>query len=162
MSTHMTTPAMDFTLTRDAFGHLSLTDAAGERHDHIQVVRAFPIAAPDEGISVLSAEGHELAWITHLDQTDPATRQLLNETLAARDFMPVLTRLKSVSSFATPSTWEVDTDRGPTQFVLRGEENIRRLPDEMLMIADEHGIQYLIRHLPALDAHSRKLLDRFL
>ena len=76
--------------------------------------------------------------------------------------MPVLQRLKSVSSYATPSTWAVDTDRGPTRFVLRGEENIRRLPGEMLMIADEHGIQYLIKSLPALDAHSRKLLDRFL
>ena len=59
-------------------------------------------------------------------------------------------------------TWEVDTDRGPTRFVLRGEENIRRLPGGMLMIADEHGIQYLIRKLRALDKPSRKLLDRFL
>ncbi|MBT0960468.1 cyanophycin metabolism-associated DUF1854 family protein [Denitromonas iodatirespirans] len=158
----MTTPAMDFTLTRSPFGHLCLTDAEGVRHEQVQVVRAFPIAAPDEGISLLSADGHELAWIAHLDQLDANTRRLIEDTLAARDFMPVLLRLKSVSSFATPSTWEVDTDRGPTRLVLRGEENIRRLPGGMLMIADEHGIQYLIRKLRGLDAHSRKLLDRFL
>ncbi|WP_323004413.1 DUF1854 domain-containing protein [Denitromonas sp.] len=153
---------MDFSLTRDAFGHLTLTDAAGVAHHHVQAVRAFPIAAPDEGISLLSTEGTELAWIAHLDQLDADTRTLVDEALATRDFMPVLQRLKSVSSFATPSTWEVDTDRGPTRFVLRGEENIRRLPGGMLMIADEHGIQYLIRKLRALDKPSRKLLDRFL
>lgn len=153
---------MDFTLTRTPFGHLSLTDAHGTCHEPVQAVRAFPIAAPDEGISLLSADGHELAWIAHLDQVEPDTRALIESALATRDFMPVLLRLKSVSSFATPSTWEVDTDRGPTRFVLHGEENIRRLPGGALMIADEHGIQYLIRKLRSLDAHSRKLLDRFL
>jgi hypothetical protein len=30
------------------------------------------------------------------------------------------------------------------------------------MIADRHGVHYLIRDLAALDKHSRKLLDRFL
>jgi hypothetical protein len=32
----------------------------------------------------------------------------------------------------------------------------------MLLIADSHGINYLIRDSQALDAHSRRLLDRFL
>jgi hypothetical protein len=50
--------------------------------------------------------------------------------------MPVLKRLKSVSSFATPSTWEVDTDRGPTRFTLKGEEDIRRLGPDLLIVND--------------------------
>ena len=149
-------------LVRDAFGHLVFTDAEGVRHEQVAAVRAFPIAAPNEGISLLSQDGHELVWLAHLDQVEATPRSLIEEALATRDFMPTVLRLKSVSSFATPSTWEVDTDRGPTRLVLRGEENIRRLPGGMLMIADEHGIQYLIRKLKALDAHSRKLLDRFL
>ena len=39
-----------FELRRDAFGHLVLTDAAGRDHVGVQAVRAFPIAAPDEGV----------------------------------------------------------------------------------------------------------------
>ena len=76
--------------------------------------------------------------------------------------MPEIERLEKVSSFATPSTWQVRTDRGEARFVLKGEEDIRRLPGGILLIADANGIQYLIRDLFALDRHSRKLLDRFL
>jgi hypothetical protein len=41
--------------------------------------------------------------------------------------MPVITRIVSVASFATPSTWQVETDRGTATLVLKGEEDIRRL-----------------------------------
>lgn len=51
---------------------------------------------------------------------------------------------------------------GPTEFVLKGEEDIRRLSVNTLIVSDAHGVQYLIRHLPSLDRHTRKLLDRFL
>ena len=67
-----------------------------------------------------------------------------------------------VSSYATPSFWQVITDRGETALTLKGEENIRRLPGNALLIADSHGINYLIRDRLALDAQSRKFLDRFL
>ncbi len=87
---------------------------------------------------------------------------LLSEALEQREFMPVLRSLKSVSSFATPSTWVVETDRGPTSFVLKGEEDIRRLGPGLLIVNDAHGVQYLIRDLMEMDKHSRKLLDRFL
>ena len=126
------------------------------------VVRAFPIGAPEEGISLLDADGHERAWIERLAECPAPQRELIMTALQQREFMPVLRRLKSVSSFATPSTWEVETDRGPTSFVLKGEEDIRRLSAELLIVNDAHGVQYLIRDLGAMDRASRKLLDRFL
>ncbi len=89
-------------------------------------------------------------------------QRLLVDALEQREFMPVLRCLKSVSSFATPSTWTVETDRGPTSFVLKGEEDIRRLGPGLLIVNDAHGVQYLIRDLMSMDRHSRKLLDRFL
>ena len=52
----MTAP--DFDLRRDAFGHLVLTDAAGREHVGVVAVRAFPIGAPDEGISLVDGDGH--------------------------------------------------------------------------------------------------------
>ena len=76
--------------------------------------------------------------------------------------MPEITQLLDVSSFATPSTWTVQTNRGDTQFVLKAEDDIRRISASTLMIADRHGVHYLIRNLITLDKHSRKLLDRFL
>jgi hypothetical protein len=152
----------NFTLTRDAYGRLVFHAASGERHDGVTPVRAFPIGAPDDGISILSAEGHEIGWADRLADLPATTRELVEEELASREFVPEIAQLLSVSSFACPSTWQVRTDRGDTALVLKGEEDIRRLSATRLLIADSNGIQYLVRALGRLDRHSRKLLDRFL
>ena len=151
-----------FQLQRNALGRLVLTDAKGLQHEGVVPVRAFPIAAPLEGLSLLSADGRELAWLPDLDGLAPAMRALLEEELNQREFVPVIKRIKAVSTFSTPSIWTVETDRGETRFVLKGEEDIRRLEGPDLMISDSHGVQFLLRDRWALDKHSRKLLERFL
>ena len=50
----------NFQLERDSYGRLVLTAENGERHEGVTPVRAFPIAAPDEGISLVNFEGHEV------------------------------------------------------------------------------------------------------
>lgn len=158
-----TTPApAAFQLERQPSGRLLFTGADGERHDGVVPVRAFPLAAPDEGISLVSTEGHELAWVDQLQALPPDLRTLLQEELALRDFVPEIRRLKSVSTFGTPSVWAVETDRGDTSFVLAGEEDIRRLGRTGLLIAGSQGVQYSVRDMTALDRASRRLLERFL
>jgi hypothetical protein len=152
----------DFQLTRNAFGRLVFRSADAGTHEGVVPVRAFPIAAPDEGLSLVNAEGRELAWIPSLSSLSGETRKLVEEELASREFLPQIQRLVHVSSFATPSTWDVETDRGAARLVLKGEEDIRRIAHTTLLIADSHGVQYLIKDLAVLDKHSRKLLDRFL
>jgi hypothetical protein len=149
-------------LTRDPHGQLQLTTADGGVHEGVIPVRAFPIAAPTEGIALVGADGHELAWIDRLDDLPDTTRTLIEEELASREFVPEIRRLRHVSTFAIPSTWNVETDRGETQFILKGEEDIRRLGAATLLIGDSHGVQYLIRDLFSLDKTSRRLLDRFM
>jgi hypothetical protein len=149
-------------LARDALGRLVLTCADGERHVGVAPVRAFPIQAPDEGISLMTADGREAAWIPSLAALAPALRSLIEEELHGREFMPVIRAIHAVSSYATPSTWHVATDRGDTSFVLRGEEDIRRIGQDTLLISDSHGIHFLLRDLQGLDRQSRKILDRFL
>lgn len=124
--------------------------------------RAFPLSAPEEGIGLIGADGHELAWVERLDALPPESRRLLREALAARDFTPEIQRIVRVSGFITPCTWTVATDRGETDFLLRSEESIRRLSANDLLIVDGRGVHYRIRDLTALDAQSRKWLDRFL
>lgn len=155
-------PTTDFQLSRNAFGRLVMTMADGTTHEGVVAVRAFPISAPDGGVGLMSTDGHELAWLPSLAGLAPAQRAIVEAELGAREFMPEIRRIVGVSTFATPSVWEVDTDRGRTSLVLRGEEDIRRLVGTTLLISDSHGIHYLIRDLLALDKHSRKLLDRFL
>jgi hypothetical protein len=153
---------VSFALSRNSFGHLCLTDQSGQLHEQVVPVRAFPISSPHESIAIVDRDGHELIWLDQLEQTSPENQVLINAEFAIREFMPVLTEIKSVSSFTTPSTWWVETSRGSTEFTLRGEENIRRINPTTYLIADAHGVQYLIEDIKALDKHSRRLLDRFL
>lgn len=149
-------------LFRNEFGSLVLVTADGERHAGIAPVRAFPIQAPDEGVSLMTGDGREVALIPSLAALPTAQRALIEEELQGREFMPEIRAIRSVSSYATPSTWQVSTDRGDTSFVLRGEEDIRRIGQDTLLISDSHGIHFLLRDLHGLDRQSRKILDRFL
>jgi hypothetical protein len=82
--------------------------------------------------------------------------------LSNREFLPEIVRIRHVSAFASPSTWLVATTRGDATLVLKGEDDIRRIGDRTLMIADAHGVHFLIRDLKKLDKPSRRMLDRFL
>jgi hypothetical protein len=151
-----------FDLYRDPYGVWMLRLADGQEHAKVTVVRPFPITAPAESVSILSQEGRELLWVERLADLPGPKQETLIEALTQREFMPEIQRLVDVSSYTTPSTWVVETDRGTTELVLKGEEDIRRLNGQTLIISDAHGVQYLIRHLPSLDRMTRKQLDRFM
>jgi hypothetical protein len=153
---------MDFKLTRNTAGRLVFTDVQGEPHAGVVPVRAFPISAPDEGLSLLGEDGHELCWISSLGTVPEPARALIEAELAQREFMPKILRIESVSSFGTPSKWQVSTNRGDTELLLKAEDHIRRLTHTTLLITDGHGVSFLIQDIDAMDHHSRKLLDRFL
>ena len=150
-------------LALDAHGRLVLTLPGGVEHAGVTPVRAFPIAAPQDGLSLVGTDGHELLWIDRLDQLEAAPRALIEAELALREFVPEIERIDAVSSFSTPSTWAVQTDRGPVQLVLKAEEDIRRLAGRThLLIVGGDGVQFRVRDTAALDRHSRRLLERFL
>lgn len=151
-----------FQLHRNSFGRLVFTDADGAVQEGVVPVHAFPISAPAEGVALVNPDGHELRWIEHLTDLPDEIRNLLEEELASREFIPEIKCIRNVSTFATPSIWEVETDRGHTSFILKGEDDIRRLNHTTLLIADSNSIHYLIRDILHLDKNSRRLLDRFL
>jgi hypothetical protein len=152
----------DFKLSRNAAGRLVLTGANGVSHEGVVPVRAFPISAPDAGLSLLGEDGHELRWINRLSEVPEDTRSLLESELTQREFMPEIVGIKQVSSFATPSKWQVSTNRGDTELLLKAEDHIRRLTNTSLLITDGHGVSFMIRDVEILDKHSRRLLERFL
>jgi hypothetical protein len=157
------TTTTSFPLQRDAFGKLIWTTAENQRFEGVVPIRAFPIQSPEVGISLVNLDGEEVAWIEELASVPEPAQTLIREELATREFMPVISQIVAVASFSTPCTWSVKTDRGDTEFVLRGDEDIRRIgTGGTLLISDSHGIQYLVRDQFAMDAKSKKILDRFL
>lgn len=154
-----------YSLRKDAFGNLEMVWSDHPVIERVTPVRPFPFSDPQDGLSFVDSDGHEVLWLNSINDLSSADRALVDEALAAREFMPVITRIDSVSSFNTPSTWQVETQQGKTQLVLKGEEHIRRINGmggNHLLISDNHGIQFLIKDVTQLDKHSRRLLDRFL
>ena len=154
-----------YSLRKDAFGNLELVWSDHPVIERVTPVRPFPFSDPEDGLSFVDSDGHEVLWLDSINDLSTADRALVDDALAVREFMPVINRIDSVSSFNTPSTWQVETAQGKTQLVLKGEEHIRRINGmggNHLLISDNHGIQFLIKDVSQLDKHSRRLLDRFL
>ena len=103
-----------------------------------------------------------MLWFDDLATLSQEQKDSVLQAVTQREFMPEIEKLNAVSSFVAPCTWFVKTNRGDAEFLLKGEEDIRRLSSQTLIVVDAHGVQFLIRELPSMDRHSRKLLDRFL
>jgi hypothetical protein len=149
-------------LERDDAGRLVLVNNDGTRVVGVVPVRAFPLSQPDRGISLVSPQGSEAAWVDDVHSLSSATQALLKEELATREFRPTITSINTVSTFSTPSTWAVTTTRGDCEFVLKAEEDIRRLEGSRLLITSGDGVCFEVHDRWALDRASKRLLERFL
>ena len=154
--------SVTFSLELDAQGRLSVTDSQGRRHENVEPIRAFPISDPEHWISICDSNGREVVQVRDLNELPPEQRELLLTELARREFVPVIRRIESISSLAEPCEWFVETDRGRTSFVLNSDEHVRKLGQDRALILDSHGLRYLVPDAKQLDAHSRRLLSRYL
>ena len=151
-----------FSLSKNERGQLTLIDAAGRKHENVEPIRAFPISDPEHWISLCDPNGREIVQIRDLAELSAEQRTLLLSELTRREFVPVIRRIESISSLAEPCEWFVETDRGPTSFVHNSDEHVRKLGQDRALILDSHGLRYLVPDAKQMDAHSRRLLSRYL
>jgi hypothetical protein len=149
-------------LTLDEQGRLVLATPDGSRHVGVEPVRAFPLSEPGRWVSICDPEGRELLCLESLDALPEASRILLEEELSLSEFVPVIQRIVRVTGDSTPSDWDVETDRGPTRFTLDGEDDVRSLGPYRVLISDSRKVRFHIPDTRALDASSRRILDRYL
>jgi hypothetical protein len=153
--------AGNFKLDRDEWGRLVLTDGVSQRRVPVQAMRAFPISNHHHAISICDQEGQELLFLDSLDEVPPDTRAILEMELAQREFVPIIRRILNNPPDTEPTQWRVETDRGVTTFELERDSDVYRSDSNQVTIVDSHGIRYLILDLAALDARSRRVIDRF-
>jgi hypothetical protein len=159
MTTAMT-QAAQFEL--DPWGRLLLMPADGGAAIPVSPVRMFPISAPDEWVALCDPTGKEVVCLNELSVLAPHNRQLLENELASREFIPVIQRVHHVSSLSEPCEWDVETDRGRTKFVLTSEDDVHRMSPTSAVFIDAHGTRYLIRDARQLDALSRRYVEWYL
>lgn len=148
----------DVRVTEDAFGRLTLTLASGEEVKGVVPVRAWPLSAPGELISLVGSNGQEVLMLRTLEELPAESRTLIERALSRREFMPEISQVLAASN-TEPSSWHVATDRGEARFVLPSEDNIRAV-GEGVILTDEHGVRYRIPDLRKLDKRSQKLISR--
>lgn len=146
-------------LRHDAFGRLTLSDGSGRNFLGVIPARLFPLSMPNHWVSLADSAGVELICIENLETLDEGSRIALERELAARDFLPVITRIVHVSGMSVPCEWRVETDRGATTFVLSAEEDIRRIGPDRILIVDSHRMRYLVPDVNALDSLGRDWLE---
>ena len=146
-------------LLRRPHGRLDFVAADGSVHADVDLLRAFPVSAPRGPVAIVADDGTELAWIESLAGLPEAFRESLLEALSAREFLPVIARIEAIAD-TDPAEWTVATDRGPRRFTVASPEDVDRLADGSAFVVDTSGVRYRIPDLEALDAHSRRLLDR--
>jgi len=149
------------TFSLDEQGQLWAIERPGDAPIAVSARRAFPLTRPDGFVCVVDARGHERACMTTLDELPEASRDALRQALADTEFLPVVLRILGITQDATTSSWQVDTDRGTTEFLVDQEDHVRLLDDGRHLISDSHGMRYLVPEPGALDLPSRKLLARF-
>ena len=149
-------------VSRDPWGKLQLHDRQSGTTQFFVPIRLFPISDPEHWISLYSAAGKEITCFESLTDLEPATRELLEAELATQGFFPIIEKVLHISSLAEPCEWSVVTDRGPTRFVLKSEDDVRRLGPHRAFIVDAHGIRYLIRDSREMDATSRHFVEWYL
>lgn len=152
-------PDPGWRLERLPHGRVDFLAASGQRHEDVDVVRAFPLSHPDGLVAIVAADGSELAWIESLAALGDELAADLRAELAAREFLPLIARIDAVND-AEPAEWSVVTDRGPRRFRVAGSDDVSRPGDGSAVITDTHGVRYRIPSLAALDAASRRLFEK--
>lgn len=148
-----------FLLSRDEWSHLKLTDSAGREYCDVSVVPLFPISASKQWVAIVSTEGEEIACLDSIQGLSASNILLLEEELALREFIPVIEKIVSVSGITEPCEWFVDTNHGSTSFVLKTEEDVRRISAKAVNITDANGIRYRVEDMKKLDKRSRAFVE---
>lgn len=151
--------SLDFSLLRDEWGQLTFQRSVGETPVPVWGAPLFPISHPDQWIAVCSADGTELACVVDPARLPSHVWKLLKEDLDRREFVPIIQRIVWVSGNSEPCELKVQTDRGPTTFVLKSEDDIRRIGDHQILIIDAHKTRYFIPDLRNVDAKTRRIVE---
>ena len=132
-------------------------------YPRVRVVAAFPLTSPGRDVCFLDGKDNEIGEVESLSDFTAAQRRIVEAELAKRYYMPVITRLRSVKDEFGLSYWDVETDRGPREFVLRGStEHVTQIDERRLMIVDIDGNRFELRDWDRLDAKSYGLVVRLL
>ncbi len=133
----------------------------GEERSYIRVrpVQASPLAHTDRYVSLLDIKNEEVAFIRDLNDLDEGSRKVIEEELTHRYLRATIERIDSIQMEYGVTYWDVMTDRGRREFVIRGHENTHWASDTRVLLTDVDGNRFEIVDYTRLDPHSVQLIE---
>ena len=129
---------------------------AGSRtFKRVRVKLGRPLYRPGDYASILGEKG-EVGLLVNLEGIRAADRAILEEHRVRGDLTTKLLKINDISHQFGASYWDVLTEKGPRQFVIRGtSEHVRWLSDDRLLITDVNGNRFELPSINGLDSDSR-------
>ncbi|MFH1708472.1 MAG: DUF1854 domain-containing protein [Planctomycetota bacterium] len=144
--------------TREGKGFVTV--GGGEPRE-VRVKFTRPLTDRSGMVVFVDDKEREVASVAGLTALDPASRAA---AAAALDLAYLITRITRVDRTRTRMGvrfWEVQTDRGPRTFAMKDPtRNVLAMDDGRMVLWDTLGNCFEIPSYAALDAHSRKQVDR--
>ena len=107
----------------------------GKTVKRLEPHRLFPVSGGDKYIALLDEEGIEQAIIRDLDTLLPESQAVIREALEEYYLIPKITRVNDATE-RYGIKWWVETDRGPCEFQIRLNTDIKVFYDNRYEIPD--------------------------
>jgi len=149
-------------LERNAKGEL-IAHLAGRDtpHEDVSVHRCFPWTLTDQYVSIRDDDGKEIVLLRSLDGLPAATRDLIEQDLAEKFFVPKIKRISSYRAEFGVVYISAETDRGDVTFQIRNRDDVRILSSRRGLFRDVDGNIYEVEDLLALDRASQRHIEGY-
>src|SRR5262249_11237949 len=163
MSISVATDPGRIRMHREPNGSVSVTIAGDRVYAASAGLRPAPLADPDHLVSIIDADGHEIAMIKEPCELDVDTRRVLEEELGRRYVSVPIRRIKSVRNNAGVWRVDVDTDAGRRELLLPDlGETVRCVGGSRYVLQDNGGSRFEIPDARALDKRSARQLAKLI
>lgn len=124
----------------------------------VQVLRAFPISGADKDLILRDGGGKELGILENLADIEAKQRELLQNALDNRYFLPKILKIHSIFERFGSAIWRVETDRGETEINTKSlHEALYEVTPTRFMLRDVGDNRFEIPDVRLLDEASKKL-----
>ena len=134
---------------------------ADDKRIPVRLRQCFPWSEPHRHLSLRDDKDREVVLIDDPATLAPASREAIEDALAAAGFVLVVTRVLGVDEEVEIRHWTVETVHGQRTFQTHLDDWPRVLPGGDLLIRDVSGDLYRLSKPREMDRASRELLWAF-
>jgi hypothetical protein len=130
---------------------------------NVKVRRAFPLSQPRRYLGFADSRDETITILRNPKGLDADSARIIREELRKRYLGSVILDVYSMNERYGVSHWKVLTDRGATEFDVRGlRDNIHDLGPRRLLIIDVDGNRYEIPDYGRLSVRARRQIERLI